>query len=204
MILAARCAEPVRWDVLRLGWGQFTVVVAHALLGGVTVLTGLNPYTVAGHFLLSTGPITLAHLAHRHTAPTPSPAVSDRASRALAHGLLTACVLLTAAGTVVTDTGPHAVDSGDIARIPVDWTLVTRVHSALARTVLAVAVLLHSRLRHTGAPRAVHHTRLLLAVLVELLVGLHIFGSCLLWIAALHATAGLTAAADGHNEVAAC
>ncbi|MFE0206903.1 heme A synthase [Streptomyces sp. NPDC058985] len=211
VILAARCIQPVRRDVLRLAWGQFALVVANALLGGITVLTGLNPYTVAGHFLLSTALITLAYLARNRTAPAPAPAgAGDRASRVLARALLTACALLITAGTVVTGAGPHAGDSGDIARIPLDWTLVTRVHSALAWTVLALALLLHTRLRRTEAPHAaLHRARLLLAVLVvqgavgylqsvlglpELLVGLHMLGSCLMWIATLHVTAGIKAA----------
>lgn len=211
VILAARCTQPARPYVLRLGWGQFALVVANALLGGITVLTGLNPYTVAGHFLLSTALITLAYVARSRTAPVPALAgVSDHPSRVLARALLAACALLIAAGTVVTGTGPHAGDSGDIARIPLDWTLVTRVHSALAWTVLVLAVLLHARLRRIGTPYAeLHRIHLLLAVLVaqgavgylqsvlglpELLVGVHMLGSCLLWIAALHAAAGLTKA----------
>lgn len=46
VILTARCAKPVRRDVLRLGWRQLTVVAANALLGGVTVPTGLAPYSL--------------------------------------------------------------------------------------------------------------------------------------------------------------
>lgn len=223
VILAARCTQPARPDVLRLGWGQFALVVANALLGGITVLTGLNPYTVAGHFLLSTALITLAYLARSRTSPAPV-AASDQPSRALARALLTACALLIAAGTMVTGTGPHAGDSGDIARIPLDWTLVTRVHSALAWTVLILAVLLHTRLRRTDAPHVtLHRTRLLLAVLVaqgavgylqsvlglpKLLVGVHMLGSCLMWIATLHAAAWLTKAvgpgARENDEAAVC
>lgn len=61
-IIAARSAKPWRRSVTRLGWAQFWVVMGNAVLGGVVVLVGLNPYTVAAHFLLSTALITVAVL----------------------------------------------------------------------------------------------------------------------------------------------
>ena len=43
----------VRRDLRRLAVLSLLGIPAQALLGGVTVLTGLNPWTVAAHFLLS-------------------------------------------------------------------------------------------------------------------------------------------------------
>ena len=40
-------------SVRRLGYAALAGTLGQALLGGVTVLTGLNPYTVASHLLLS-------------------------------------------------------------------------------------------------------------------------------------------------------
>lgn len=59
IILAARSATPWRHSLTRLGWLQFALVMGNAVLGGITVLTGLNPYSVAGHFLLATSLITV-------------------------------------------------------------------------------------------------------------------------------------------------
>jgi len=42
-----------RRDLLVPAWGVLGGVLAQAVLGGITVRTGLNPATVAGHFLVS-------------------------------------------------------------------------------------------------------------------------------------------------------
>ena len=52
-----------RRDLRPLAVVGFLGIPAQALLGGVTVLTGLNPWTVAAHFLLS-----MVLVARRHDA----------------------------------------------------------------------------------------------------------------------------------------
>ena len=52
-VVAAWRHRPRRFDVLVLAGLQLLGVAAQAALGGITVLTGLNPATVAAHFLLS-------------------------------------------------------------------------------------------------------------------------------------------------------
>lgn len=66
-IIAARSAKPRRRALTRLGWAQFWVVMGNAVLGGIVVLVGLNPYTVAAHFLLSTALIALATVMWQRT-----------------------------------------------------------------------------------------------------------------------------------------
>ena len=46
--------EAAQTGLSRLAWSQFWLVMGNAVIGGITVLTGLNPYSVAGHFLLAT------------------------------------------------------------------------------------------------------------------------------------------------------
>lgn len=58
-IIAARSAKPWRHSLTKLGWVQFAIVMSNAVLGGITVRTGLNPYSVAGHFLLATALIAV-------------------------------------------------------------------------------------------------------------------------------------------------
>jgi cytochrome c oxidase assembly protein subunit 15 len=53
VILTARSRTPVRRDLTRLRWAQFWIIMGNAVLGGITVLTGLNPYIVSSHSLLS-------------------------------------------------------------------------------------------------------------------------------------------------------
>ncbi|CAM5328668.1 heme A synthase [Streptomyces californicus] len=52
-IVATSSMKPRRRKLTRLAWAQFWIVLANAVLGGITVWAGLNPWTVAGHFLLA-------------------------------------------------------------------------------------------------------------------------------------------------------
>lgn len=73
-ITAARCAKPWRRSLTRLGWLQFAIVMGNAVLGGITVLTGLNPYSVAGHFMLATSLITVTTITWQRTREGDGPA----------------------------------------------------------------------------------------------------------------------------------
>src|SRR5690606_16199620 len=53
VLVAALRERPRRPAVVRLAALTLAGVAAQGLLGGITVRTGLNPWTVAGHFLLS-------------------------------------------------------------------------------------------------------------------------------------------------------
>ncbi|MEU8983296.1 COX15/CtaA family protein [Streptomyces sp. NPDC048309] len=202
-IIAARSQKPWRRGLTRLGWAQFWIVMSNAILGGIVVLVGLNPYTVAAHFLLSTALITVAALMWQRTregdAP-PRPLVGTSVQQ-LVWFLVVAAVLLIAAGTVVTGAGPHAGDSSEVNRIPISWETVAKLHAVLAWIVVTLTFALWFVLKAVDAPKGpLHRTRDLFLVLLsqgvigyvqyftdlpEILVGLHMLGSCLVWIAVL-------------------
>ncbi len=200
-IIAARSQKPYRRALTRLGWAQFWVVMGNAVLGGVVVLVGLNPYTVAAHFLLTTALLSVALLTWNRLGEgdsEPKPLVG-RAVSQLTWVLVVASGLLIAAGTVVTGAGRHAGDSSDVPRIPVDWETVSRLHAALAWVVVALTLALWFVLKAVDAPAGpMRRTGELFVVLLaqglvgyvqyfldtpEILVGLHMLGSCLVWIA---------------------
>ena len=60
-----------RRDLRRAALLLFGGIVAQAVLGGVTVRTGLNPVTVMAHFLLSTGLIAVATYAYELSTGPP-------------------------------------------------------------------------------------------------------------------------------------
>ncbi|MGW0821256.1 COX15/CtaA family protein [Streptomyces sp. NPDC002845] len=199
-IIAARSQKPYRRSLTRLGWAQFWVVMGNAVLGGIVVLVGLNPYTVAAHFLLSSALIAVATVMWQRTREgdgEPRPLVG-KAVRQLVWVLVGATVLLIAVGTVVTGAGPHAGDSSDIERMPLDWENVTKLHAALAWVVVTLAFALWIVLKAVDAPRLpLAQTRDLILILLaqgfvgyvqyftdlpEVLVGTHMLGSCLVWI----------------------
>nr|WP_190088998.1 COX15/CtaA family protein [Streptomyces melanogenes] len=200
-IIAARAASPWRRSVTRLGWVQFWVVMGNAVLGGIVVLVGLNPYTVAAHFLLSTALLTVAMTTWQRTREgdgEPRPLVG-KAVVQLTWLLVVAAGALVAVGTVVTGAGRHAGDSSDVERIPLNWTMISQLHADLAWVVVALTVALWFVLKAVDAPVGPRNrARDLFLVLMsqgivgyvqyfmktpEALVALHMLGSCLVWIA---------------------
>lgn len=202
-IIAARSEKPYRRSLTRLGWAQFWVVMSNAVLGGVVVLVGLNPYTVAAHFLLSSALIAVAAVMWQRTQEgdgAPQPLVG-KAVQQLVWFLVVATVLLIAVGTVVTGSGPHAGDSSEIERMPLDWENVSKLHAVLAWIVVTLTFALWFVLKAVDAPKGpLDRTRDLFLILLaqgvigyvqyftnlpEVLVGLHMLGSALVWIAVL-------------------
>ena len=135
-----RPRRDLRWIAAGLALG----IPAQAVIGGISVLTQLNPFVVAFHLLVSMGLIALSVWLVRRSrglAPTPRGGAAVLASRAT-FLLIWAAVWL---GTVVTGSGPHAGDAG-AARTGFDGALVTSLHAyavyaAVAATVAAVWLL---------------------------------------------------------------
>ncbi|MFD8144923.1 heme A synthase [Streptomyces sp. NPDC059708] len=209
IILAARSAKPWRHSLTKLGWLQFALVMGNAVLGGITVLTGLNPYSVAGHFLLATSLITVTTITWQRTREgdgAPRPRVPGPV-RKLSWALIATTLVLIAAGTVVTGSGPHAGDKSEIKRMPFDWATTAHVHAIAAWLVCALGVAMWLVLRVVDAPADTRaRARDLLVVLLaqgaigyvqfftslpEALVAVHMLGSCLVWISVLRVALSL-------------
>lgn len=169
--------------------------LAQAILGGITVLTGLNPWIVASHFLVS---IVLVELSLRLWWHVHHPVVSlSGLRRWMARGLVTVAAAVIVVGTLVTGSGPHSGDSADVGRMPFDPKVITWLHADLVwlfiGLVVAVAVLLKSH----NADRTAWKTWVLLVVVVlsqaaigyvqhftglpVVLVATHVLGAVVLW-----------------------
>jgi heme a synthase len=131
-------------------------VAVQALIGGVTVLTGLNPGVVAVHFLVSMALIAVSAVlllaawggdVSTGGAVPPSPAL--RVLGALLSGV---AVVVLALGTLVTGSGPHSGDADDPNRFSFNVATVARAHSGSVWlfVVLLVAVLVLIRRQHVG------------------------------------------------------
>ncbi|WP_309050708.1 COX15/CtaA family protein [Streptomyces sp.] len=202
-IVAARSTKPWRRGLTRLGWAQFWVVVLNAVLGGITVRLELNPWTVAAHFVAANLLLTVAVITWQRTHEgdsAPRPRVPGPV-RKLSWAITGVSALLIVLGTGVTGSGKHAGDSSEVPRMPWDWTAAAHVHAIAAWVVCALAVAMWLVLRVVDAPDDTRaRARDLLLVLLaqgaigyvqyftgvpELLVGLHMLGSSLMWIAVL-------------------
>ncbi|OII59735.1 heme A synthase [Streptomyces sp. CC77] len=202
-IVASRSVKPRRRRLSRLAWVQFWVVVLNAVLGGITVWMELNPWIVAVHFIAANLLLTVATLTWIRAGEgdgAPRPRVPGPV-RKLGWALVAASAVLIVAGTGVTGSGEHAGDSSDVPRMPFDYERVAQVHAAFAWLVVLLAVALFVALRVVDAPDDIRaRARDLLVVLgmqgaigyvqyfngvPEVLVGAHMLGSALLWIAVL-------------------
>ncbi|HEY8582130.1 MAG TPA: COX15/CtaA family protein [Capillimicrobium sp.] len=118
--LAAFLRRPFRRDLAIIGVLLPLGVVGQAILGGLTVLYGLAPGFVMGHFLLSQvilgASVALAWRA-RHE-PGERPRVADRLAVLPVRALLAWGGLVLLAGTAATGAGPHAGASGTGEIVP--------------------------------------------------------------------------------------
>ena len=116
-------------------------VPAQAVMGGITVLTGLDPWVVSLHFLLSPVLIALCvvFLNRVRRGRSMGRRVLPRATAWLVAGVaaLTAAVLAT--GTVVTGSGPHAGDSG-AARNGLSPLATSQLHADLVCLLVGLSI----------------------------------------------------------------
>ena len=195
-----------RRDLVWLGAAQPLGVVAQAVIGGIVVLTKLNPATVSVHFLVSAAVVAAAVALHMRCAaladaagiPETTPVRRDL--RVMSAALVAVTCLMLAAGTVVTGTGPLAGDAG-VPRYPLPLEGVTQFHADIGWLLAGLSIALVLVLRLSAAPRrAVRAGWIVLAALGSQgvigyiqyfthlpagLVWVHVTGSVLVWIAVL-------------------
>lgn len=171
-------------------------VVAQAIIGGITVLTGLRWWTVSVHFLVSMVLIALAMVAvHALRAdPTEPPAPSGLRHALTAIAAIGFMVLML--GTFVTAAGPHG---GDVSapRIGIDIRVLAIAHADSVWLLLGAQVATLLLARHLAHPRLVRALGVLLVVslaqggvgylqywlgIPRELVSLHVVGASLLWL----------------------
>jgi cytochrome c oxidase assembly protein subunit 15 len=161
-----------RREVLVYAWLMPASTVAQAVMGGITVLTGLLWWTVAIHLVASMTMVWLAVLLYVKVGepddglPTP---VVPRPVRQLT--ALTAVVLAAqlVSGTLVTGAGPHAGDKSveqPVPRLQIEITTLVHVHSSLLIAYLALIVGLGFALFAVRAPKRVVLRLWVLLVLV--------------------------------------
>lgn len=185
-----------RKDLRGLAIGQFLGIFGQGVLGGITVLTDLNPIPVAGHLLLSIILIAGATSLHsRRYTPVKFVKPTSLTSKISITHIVTSFLVIVL-GTIVTGSGPHAGDAqakrfgfdirtvawlhADIVIFLLGVTFAfyvaqgTSAHSKRAIKIFAVIALAQGGIGYvqyfTGVP--------------EILVGAHLLGATLVWIAA--------------------
>jgi cytochrome c oxidase assembly protein subunit 15 len=158
-----------RREVLVYAWLMPASTVLQAVIGGVTVLTGLAWWTVSIHLLTSMAMVWLSVLLFVKVGQPDHAVVRQRVVKPLRWlTVLSAITLATVlvAGTLVTAAGPHAGDTSPhrtVPRLRIEITTLVHAHSSLLIAYLALLVGLGFGLLAVHAPRPV---LLRLAVLV--------------------------------------
>lgn len=182
-----------RKDLRALVLLQFLGILGQGVLGGITVLTKLNPIPVAGHFLLSIALIAAGTtLYYQHDKKFLKISSIKIVSRI--HVIIATTIIVL--GTMVTGTGPHAGD-WQAPRFPFKIQTIARIHAdaVIIFLILTVAYYFRGKLSE--------ETKRLIRILgfisiaqgalgfvqyyqgvPPLLVGIHQLGSILVWIAA--------------------
>lgn len=209
-VLGSHFRLPRRTDLVWLSWGLVAGVLAQIILGGLVVLYELPPVLVIGHFLLSmvllwnavilharaSAPRSYAQQPWQNSQKQPTDTIKLRSWLGNTLVAITSAVIVT--GTIVTGAGPHGGDV-DAERINVAISDVARVHGSMVVALLCMLAGLMLWLRLQHAPERVQFwSRTVLGVALaqgligyvqyftgvpELLVGIHIAGAALLWIA---------------------
>lgn len=197
-----RAGLPARRPIVLLAAVPLLGTMAQAVLGGITVLTGLHPATVSAHFLLSIviiGAVTVLVTRASEHGDSAGPLTVRPQIRALAWGLVAVTAAVIVVGTIVTGSGPHAGDPDAVARFGVDQRLVAWLHADLVLLFVGLQVGMLLALSLTDAPRLVRRRAIqLFAVTMTngvvgysqlatglpwLLVAIHMLLACLLWVA---------------------
>jgi cytochrome c oxidase assembly protein subunit 15 len=158
--------------LLALAAAPLLGVVAQAVLGGITVLTGLSPATVAAHFLLSMVLVCASTVLYLAVCVPTRPAPVRLEIVRLGWGVAAVAAVVLVLGTVVTGSGPHSGDAERPARFGFDPRAVSWLHADAVWLFVGLVVALLVALRLSSAPVASRRaTALLVVTLLQGLIG---------------------------------
>ena len=197
VVVAVR-QRPRRRSLVLLSLAVGLGIPGQGVIGGITVLTDLNPWVVGLHFLLSMALIAGAYALWRRAGEGDGPVrpLVPAPLRTLARLTAVAAAAVILAGVVVTGSGPHAGDE-HARRTGLDPQAVSQLHADLVFLLLGLSVALWFALRAAGASRsAVRAAAVLVAIelaqgligfvqyftgLPVVLVAVHMLGATLVW-----------------------
>ena len=198
--VAALLHRPRRRSLVLLSGAVLVGIPGQGVVGGITVLTDLNPWVVGLHFLLSMVMIALAYAFWHRAGTTDEPPrlVVPPPVRTLTRLTALAGAAVVIVGVIVTGSGPHSGDRG-AKRNGLDPETISQLHADLVFLLVGLSVALWFALRAVDAPRTAVRTAAAL-VIVELTQGLigfvqyftdlpvalvaaHMLGASLVWLA---------------------
>ncbi len=169
-----------RREVLFYAWLMPASTVLQAIIGGVTVLTGLLWWTVAIHLVVSMAMVWLAALLYVKVGEPDDGVITPVAPKPLRQLTVLTAVVLSASlvtGTLVTGAGPHAGDKSPqriVPRLEVEIVTLVHTHATLVVAYFSLLIGLGAGLLAVRAPRRVMRrlAGVVGLVLVQGLIGL--------------------------------
>jgi cytochrome c oxidase assembly protein subunit 15 len=201
-LLAALRYRPQRRSLVHLSAAVLLGIVAQAVIGGITVWTDLHPSAVGMHFIISMAILLAAYAFWRRVDEPDGPArpLVPTPLRTLAWITVVVSAVAVVLGVLVTGSGPHAGDPS-APRNGLDPERISQIHAESVFLLLGLSIALWLALRAVEAPaNAVRAAGVLVVVelaqsligfvqyftgLPEVLVGAHMLGASLVWLATL-------------------
>lgn len=200
-LVAAIRHRPRRRSLVWLAASILLGIAVQGVVGGITVWTSLHPSMVGIHFILSMALILAAYAFWRRVDEPDGPVrlLVPGPLRALTWLMVAVSAAVIVVGVAVTGSGPHSGDP-TAPRNGLDPEAVSQVHADLVFLLIGLSVGLWLALRAAGARRTARAAGVLVVVelaqgvvgfaeyftgLPPLLVGAHMLGSCLVWVATL-------------------
>jgi cytochrome c oxidase assembly protein subunit 15 len=163
-----------RRDLWRLAVVVVLGIVAQAVVGGITVWTGLNPFIVGFHYVASLllVCVTAAYLVRLDAVPGPHEAAVPAWYARLAHATTAVLAVSIVFGVLTTASGPHSGDA-DAGRTGYNAELLEHVHAWPGYALLVLTVVLVAAARRLRLPTLGWGLVLLAVELVQIAVGLY-------------------------------
>lgn len=176
-VAAVRQQRGARRPVVIPSVALIVLIAAQAVLGGITVWTGLNPWIVGAHFLLSGVMIAIATLLVWRAIRPSHEAIPYRVYQ-LSWPVVIFGWISVVIGILVTGAGPHSGDA-ETGRNGLDLEQLQHLHSYPAYVFLILALIsLLALLRH-DATKPIRNWRLqtkIMAILVLISIGQAVVG----------------------------
>ncbi len=196
LVLIVSVLKSGRRDLRSLAMGQFLGIFGQGILGGITVLTGLHPITVALHLLLSMVLIAGATSIHVRRYEPSIIIESSKLTKTLARMHVSIMFLVMVIGTVVTGSGPHAGDA-QAERFTFDIRTVAILHADFVIFLFGITIAFYVAVGTSTQTKIKLRTFTIIALaqgiigyvqyflgVPALIVGLHLLGAAVLWISA--------------------
>jgi cytochrome c oxidase assembly protein subunit 15 len=186
-----------RKDLRLLALGQVLGIFGQGVLGGITVLTDLNPIPVAGHLILSIVLVAGAvSIFERRNSPSTVVANTATPLSIISRVHISLTFVVVILGTIVTGSGPHAGDL-QAKRFGFDIRTVAWLHADAVIALLGISLTLYFLSGVSQRTKKILLIFFVIAILQgligylqyftgipEILVAAHLLGASLVWIAA--------------------